>query len=336
MTADRFATEVLQCAPELRAFVGRRVSEPTLADDLLQDVFVKVFRARGSLRDAGRLRAWLFQSTRAALAGHYRRRRPHEPLPPDLRAECTPSDDPDGAMARAVRRFLLTLPETYRRPLELVDLGRLPVKRAAEELGLGESAVKNRLARGRAMLGKKMLACCRLELGKSGEVLDYAPRHPPLPRPAPAGVTFALARPEDEAGIRALLERSGLETSDLTPAHFLTFLVARAGRKVVGCVGGEVLDERAILLRSLAVDETRRGQGLGQRLVAEGERVAVQLGMESVWLLTMTAADFFARQGFLAVPRGQATDAVRRCGQFTALCPASAVLMHKAPRIAEA
>lgn len=330
--ADPFATQVLKCAPELRAFVGRRVPEPAVADDLLQDVFVKVFRARGSLRDAGRLRAWLFQSTRAAMADHYRRRRPLDPLPPDLQAECAESDDPDGAMSRAVRRFLLTLPETYRRPLELVDLGRLPLKRAAQELGIGESAIKNRLSRGRAMLGKKMLDCCRLELGSSGEVLDYSPRHAPLPAP-PAGLTFALARPEDEPGIRDLLERSGLVTSDLTPAHFLTFLVARAGRKVVGCVGGEVLDERTLLLRSLAVEPARRDQGIGARLVAEGERVAVQLGIGTIYLLTTSASEFFARQGFRVAPREVAPEVVRRSSQFAALCPASAVLLLKAPQI---
>lgn len=330
MTADRFATEVLQCAPELRAFVGRRVDQPAVADDLLQDVFVKVFRARGSLRDAGRLRAWLFQSTRAAVADHYRRRRPLDPLPPDLEAEGAASDDPDGAMSRAVRRFLLTLPATYRRPLELVDLGRMPVKRAAAELGIGESALKNRLMRGRAMLGRKMLACCRLEFDAGGRVLDYAPRHPPIAGRAPAGVTYALAQPDDESGIRALLQAAGLTDSDLTPAHFLTFLVARAGRELVGCLGGEVLDERTILLRSLAVAESSRGRGLGVRLVAEGERVARQLGMESIYLLTETAREFFARRGFRTVPRDDAPEVVRQCGQFAQLCPASAVLMEKA------
>ncbi len=330
MNPDRFATDVLEFAPALRAFIGRRVEDRATADDLLQDVFVEVFRARGSLRDAGRLRAWLFQSTRAAVVDHYRRRRPLEPLSPDLPAEASAGDDADGAMSRAVQRFVLTLPEGYRRPLELVDLGGKSVKTAASELGLGESALKNRLMRGRVLLGKKLLACCRLDVDAHGRVLDYAPRHPPLRPAPPSGITFSLARgTTDEPEIRALLRGAGLMADDLTPAHFLTFLTARAGETLVGCVGGEVLDSQTLLLRSLAVDPTWRGHGIGDRLVGESARLAMQLGLFELYLLTETASPFFAARGYRIVGREDAPASVKGSTQFKELCPAYAVLMHR-------
>ena len=56
----------------IRGFVGRRVRQPADVDDIVQRVFLQVHRALPTLRDADRLHAWIYQTTRRAIADYYR------------------------------------------------------------------------------------------------------------------------------------------------------------------------------------------------------------------------------------------------------------------------
>jgi RNA polymerase sigma-70 factor (ECF subfamily) len=66
---------------ELRAFLRSRVRSESDADDILQDVFVRVVEKIGSIRQADRIEAWVYQIARNAVADFYRRRLPQ---PADL------------------------------------------------------------------------------------------------------------------------------------------------------------------------------------------------------------------------------------------------------------
>src|SRR3989304_4683037 len=79
--------------------------------------------------------------------------------------------------------------------------------------------------------------------------------------------------------------------------HLGAFLVAADGERVIGSAGLEVYGDVA-LLRSVAVDEGLRGQGLGRRLATAALANARRLGVREVALLTTSAAPFFRRLGF--------------------------------------
>ena len=96
-----------------------------------------------------------------------------------------------------------------------------------------------------------------------------------------------------------------------------------------GVVGIELYGSEA-LLRSLAVRESERNGGTGRALVAAAETYACNAGVCSVYLLTETAAAFFASLGYCALAREDAPPAIRSTTQFSALCPDSAHLMTKA------
>lgn len=57
---------------ELRAFIARRVQNGADAEDILQEVFLRIHRQLGSLRDPRRLVAWMFQITHHAIVDHFR------------------------------------------------------------------------------------------------------------------------------------------------------------------------------------------------------------------------------------------------------------------------
>jgi RNA polymerase sigma factor (SigZ family) len=344
-----FDAGVLEFAGRLRAFIRKRVSDPADAEDLAQEVLLKVFRARGSLRDPRKLEAWLYQTARTAVIDYYRRRRPADELPAGLTDESAVFDEVGERMRRSVRRFLATLPELYRHPLSLAEFEGRSVAEIARELHLSESAVKSRLTRGRALLREKLLGCCRFEFDPFGKIIDFQQKVPcgcetPDDTETAAGTATAapaqhavrsgvpvrieLALAGDEPAIRELLSSAGLPTADLTSDHFLSFLTAKTDGHLVGCAGIEVAGT-AGLLRSVAVVPGLRGSGVGRGLVAAAERLAQQLGLAELFLLTNTAEAFFARLGYERVQRAIAPDAIRATTEYSSLCPASSAFMRK-------
>jgi len=64
-------------------------------------------------------------------------------------------------------------------------------------------------------------------------------------------------------------------------------------------------------------------------LVEHAEDFARQRGYRAIYLLTTDASEFFAARGYQRVDREQAPASVRATSQFSALCPASSILMFK-------
>jgi N-acetylglutamate synthase-like GNAT family acetyltransferase len=138
------------------------------------------------------------------------------------------------------------------------------------------------------------------------------------------GIRPAVTR--DLPDITTLLAASALPLAGLE-AHVATTLVARRNARIVGCAAVEIYGA-AGLLRSVAVDETRRGEGLGHQLTQAALDLARARGLKTVYLLTTTAATFFPRFGFREIARDEVDPAVQRSVEFTKACPASAAAMR--------
>ena len=136
------------------------------------------------------------------------------------------------------------------------------------------------------------------------------------------------ARPSDEAGIKALLAVCELPHEDLTTAHLEHFWVLRDGPRLAGVVGLEMLGDIG-LLRSLAVPDAYRGQGIGTRLIEKAEDYACAQGIKDLYLLTTTAPDYFTKRGYQRTDRDTAPGGLRDTTEFKSVCPDSAVGMVK-------
>lgn len=139
--------------------------------------------------------------------------------------------------------------------------------------------------------------------------------------------TIHFATGDDRPHLLALLTQSSLPTEDLADAD-VTFLVDARGGDTTGVIGLQSFGTDA-LLRSLAVAQDHRGQGIARRLVSELEATARHRGIDTVYLLTQTAERFFLLQGFEALPRHEAPASLQSSAEFRSLCPASAVCMRK-------
>lgn len=128
--------------------------------------------------------------------------------------------------------------------------------------------------------------------------------------------------------VSALLVACDLPVADLRINGDVRFFGVRHEGELLGVIGIEMRDD-AGLLRSLAIADAHRGNGLGRKLVAYAEEWAVCSGLRSLYLLTNTADDFFKRLGYVALARSDAPKAITETPQFAGLCPASSTFMAK-------
>jgi amino-acid N-acetyltransferase len=139
-------------------------------------------------------------------------------------------------------------------------------------------------------------------------------------------VQITPLHPNDLPDVLDLLARSGLPEAGLAE-HVATTLIAQVDGHVVGSACVELYGGAA-LLRSVAVDADLRGQGVGRQLVASALALAQAQQAREVYLLTETAADYFAQRGFVPIERTLVHPQVVASVEFTTACPTSAQAMR--------
>ena len=142
-----------------------------------------------------------------------------------------------------------------------------------------------------------------------------------------SSLTLRPAEASDLDRVEALLDANDLPSADVRTKSGC-FFVARADGEFVGVGGVEEHGENG-LLRSVVVEESRRGRGYGAGICETLEDHARGAGIETLYLLTTTAAEFFRRRGYEEIPRGAAPERIRGTTEFADLCPASATCMTK-------
>jgi RNA polymerase sigma-70 factor, ECF subfamily len=163
-------------ATTLRQFIRSRVAGAETAEDILQDVFVKIQRQLNQLKAPVKLRGWLYLIARNAIIDHYRTTRKTMEVPESLPIE-PPEDDAEmDELKAALRPMVHNLAEPYRQALVLTEFEGLTQKELAERLGMSFSGAKSRVQRGREQLRQMLLDCCHFEFDRRGNVIHCTPR----------------------------------------------------------------------------------------------------------------------------------------------------------------
>jgi RNA polymerase sigma-70 factor (ECF subfamily) len=153
------------------------VNNPADVDDILQEVFVRIYQRSITVRNSDRLQSWIFQSARNAIIAYYRKAyRQHEftteyPLEPQAIDE-----DPavfNQQMAACLSPLLEQLPEPYRKAVQLAELEGMTQMAIAQKLGISVSGMKSRVQRGRQKLRDLLQNCCQIQIDAVGNVIQY-------------------------------------------------------------------------------------------------------------------------------------------------------------------
>jgi RNA polymerase sigma-70 factor (ECF subfamily) len=161
----------------LHQFIQRRVSDPHSAEDILQDVFLKIHTHIDTLRTQDRLTSWIYQITRNAIADYYRAQRPTVELTETIpAADDQAIDDAVRELSPCVAAMVEELPEVYREALHLTEYQGLSQKALSERLGISFSGAKSRVQRARAKIKEQLLDCCHFQFDHAGRIIDYQSR----------------------------------------------------------------------------------------------------------------------------------------------------------------
>jgi RNA polymerase sigma-70 factor, ECF subfamily len=163
-------------AAKLGQFIRSRVADPATAEDILQDVFVKIQKRLGSLRDPAKLEGWIYLIARNAIIDHYRTRKETVEVPETLPAAPDGDDGELEELKAAFRRMIYSLPDPYRDALVLTGFDGLTQQELAHRLGISLSGAKSRVQRGRARLKEMLDECCNFEFDRRGKVIGCEPR----------------------------------------------------------------------------------------------------------------------------------------------------------------
>jgi RNA polymerase sigma-70 factor (ECF subfamily) len=166
-------------AGRLRAFLARRVPPGIEADDVLQEVFLRVIRHLPSLREGDRIEAWLFQIARNALhdamRARQRRDRRTDALEIDLPADVETEDvrAAEAELAPCLTPMVTRLGDPYRQAIELTSVHGLTQAEAAKRAGVTVSGMKSRVQRARGQLKAMLLRCCEIDVDRRRGVADF-------------------------------------------------------------------------------------------------------------------------------------------------------------------
>lgn len=130
----------------------------------------------------------------------------------------------------------------------------------------------------------------------------------------------------EQAKVKEMLIANKLPVDDIADNTKL-FMLTRKG-KLIGTGGLEMLGDVA-LIRSVSTDDSLRGQGLGKYVVDELEQFAIRAGMQTLYLVTTSADQFFSKLGYATVNRILLPTEILSHPQLTSVCPASAIVMNK-------
>lgn len=154
---------------ELRAFLVSDTHDPSVADDVLQDVFLKALRAGTHFCALESPRAWLFQVARHALIDRHRLRKPTVPVPDSLAAPES-ALAPVDALAACLQVVLETLDPDDRDVIERCDIEGDTQRAYSDRTGLSLPAVKSRILRARGRLRERLIEHCGVRFDPAGRV----------------------------------------------------------------------------------------------------------------------------------------------------------------------
>lgn len=152
----------------LYRFILKRVKNRAEAEDILQEVFMKVHLNLHTVTQEASIQAWAYQITRNQIADFYKKNSHAVELQDTTQEKL--SEPESKQLYCCFESFIQELPQKYRSVIELINLEGKKQQEAAELLGVSLANTKSRVHRAKEMLKEKFVACCRFTLDEDGKL----------------------------------------------------------------------------------------------------------------------------------------------------------------------
>ena len=157
----------------MKAYIIKKTNDINLAEDIVQEVMLKLVESHKKNIEVNNIKAWLFQVTRNTIADYYKdyynKNKIEFNFNEDWKEHSISSENISTILeSDFIIPMIGLLPEKYAKPLHLSDIENIPQKDIALQLNLGLSATKMRIQRGREKLKSLFIECCDIQYDKSG------------------------------------------------------------------------------------------------------------------------------------------------------------------------
>lgn len=170
---------------KLQPYIRKWVSDPEIAKDIEQDVFLRIHEKIDTLKDDTKIHSWVLQITKNIIFDCFRK---HKEKFRDI-DKLDFSDnvefdvftdknerDPENELSEGLRTLVDSLPPKYSKALVLVEFEGISQVELAKRLKLSPSAAKSRVQRGRQMVKERLINCCHYEFDIYGNVIGIRPK----------------------------------------------------------------------------------------------------------------------------------------------------------------
>ncbi|MDO6598366.1 sigma-70 family RNA polymerase sigma factor [Oceanihabitans sp. 2_MG-2023] len=163
-------------ADDIKYFILSKVKDVAVAEDLLQETFIKVHTKLNTLKDEGKLKSWLFAIARYTVLDYFGSKKlVYETTDEDFVFE---EQKLEHTEADCLHGIIKSLPKKYRDPLFLSDIKGVKQQEIAEQLHLPLPTIKSQIQRGRKMIAQGFVDCCDFVINEEGylvgEIKDKA------------------------------------------------------------------------------------------------------------------------------------------------------------------
>ena len=154
---------------DLKRFIISKTKDEVVADDILQDAFIRIHNKLHTLKDTSKLKSWIFTITRNSIYDHFKSQGKNSTfdnsdVPAEIEEHIHTEKD-------CLRVIVTNLPEKYRTPLFLADIKGLKQREIASQLNLPLSTIKSQIQRARKMIVQGFMDCCGFKLNKNGKLV---------------------------------------------------------------------------------------------------------------------------------------------------------------------
>lgn len=161
----------------LYGYIYSQINNREDAEDILQNVFLKMTINIKTLSDKEKIQNWLYRITRNAIIDYYRTNANKkktvelkEKLPTELEED--ESNDNTKGLDKCLNGFIKQLPEEYKSIIIDSEMNGISQKKLSAKYGIAYPTLRSRVQRGRERLHKMLLNCCTIETDKRGNIIE--------------------------------------------------------------------------------------------------------------------------------------------------------------------
>ena len=161
---DNLGAQLVSSRAKFLGYIKKRIADPDLAEDILQDCFLKAVRSAPDIADSEKLTRWFYRILSNAIIDAYRRKASELSRRMDFAADPEILSDPNAEeeICECVNELIPTLKPEYAEVVKALDIQGEEAEDVSKRLGISRNNLKVRSHRARQALRKRLEETCRV------------------------------------------------------------------------------------------------------------------------------------------------------------------------------